>query len=150
MSFMSSESFTVGGDFSASQQAAFGFIVENEDVVIKSIIPVSNYLIVGSPAEEYTGSPILTTSPIIRSLDTGRLFFSPVKNLDGGASAYQALLVPNIVNYLDVRLFAGQKIDLVMPFHITYKSGAVVDFDIEIYLGFLVSYEEVEFKSYGR
>jgi len=66
----------------------------------------------------------------------------------GAATTYQGLLVPNIVNYLDIRLFAGQVIELVFPFSVTLKYQSVSDFDIEVYFGFLVSYEEVEFESY--
>ena len=40
ISLMSLESFTVGGDFTAAQQASFAFVVENKDVVIKNIIPI--------------------------------------------------------------------------------------------------------------
>jgi len=148
MSFMSMEPFTVGGDFTAAQQASFAFVVENKDVVIKNIIPISNHLIAGASGSDYTGGVVLTTSPMVRTLDNGRLFFAPVKMVGGAATTYQGLLVPNIVNYLDIRLFAGQVIELVFPFSITLKYQSVSDFDIEMYLGFLVSYEEVEFKSY--
>jgi len=146
MSFSSVESFTIGGNFSRCQEAGFAFIVENKDVVIKSITPIANYVAINPDSGDYSGGFQLNTSPKIRTLDNGRLFYSPVKMTGGYTSPYEGLMVPNIVNYVEIRLLAGQVIEMLIPFQFTYKYEANTDFDVEIHFGFIVSYEEVERK----
>lgn len=145
IAFTGVDGFTVAGPTFANQQFDFSFVIDKSDVIIKEITPVSSCLLVSvaDPSQDVTFD--FKTSAKIRTTGIGKLFYSPVVGI---SSTNEAFLMMNQINKVDIRLFSGQSIGLVMPwaFHSKYNAGD--DFMIVFECGFIVSYEEVDFKMF--
>lgn len=123
------------------------FIISNLDVRIKEVTPFFSYAVTSFDASsgqlDVSGNGYFNLS----SIYGGRLSDSPVKCTYGSLSTSAICFPINQRSVVDLRVFAGDELGIVLPFFITGKGAPVNLFQLTVYVGVNILYEEVERKT---
>lgn len=124
------------------------FIVSNLDVRIKEVTPFFSYSVMDldSPATQLviSGNGFFS----LGSITEGRLLDSPVKYTAADLSTSSIYFPLNQRSVVDLRVFAGDTLNILLPFFVTGKGAVDNLFQLTVVAGVNILYEEVERKAF--
>lgn len=130
------------GQNSYAAEVGWDFIISKSDIIIKEITPYVTIAIIDGFVDKLD----VCTSPRINTTQLSSLAFNPEKITKGQVDNRLVGLVPSLLNRVDIRVFSGTSISLVLPFCVIYDSP--IDATLQLLVGANVTYEEVEHKAF--
>lgn len=130
------------GGFCYMDQLYDQFIISNLDVRIKEVTPFFSYSVMDYDSPdcqlEVSGNGFFNISSVIES----RLLDSPVKYTPGNLLTGSIYFPMNQRSVVDLRVFAGDTLSILLPFFITGKGAAGNVFQLTVITGVNILYEE--------
>lgn len=143
--------FAYGADeagFCYMDQLYDQFIISNLDVRIKEVTPFFSYSVMDFDSPdgqlEISGNGFFNLSSILE----GRLLDSPVKYTPGNLLTSSIYFPMNQRSVVDLRVFSGDTLSILLPFFITGKGAVGNLFQLTVMAGVNILYEEVVRKTF--
>ena len=149
LSFKKQFPFGIGEDnFCFTGELYSQFMISNLDVRIKEVTPFWSYCVMD--LDSAVNQLVISGNALfsIDSITQGRLLDSPVKYTGADLSTSSIGFPLNQRSVVDLRVFAGDTLSILLPFFVTGKGAVDNLFQLTVVAGVNILYEEDEIETF--